>query len=213
MENIYVLGIGGSTPVFIELAEDCGYNVAGLYHFNDDKTGKIEYGYEVLGSFDDLYSSHIEGKKFLLSQGDMRIRQSVTERILQLGGYVPTLIHPSSNISKFAEISKLGVVIGADCIVQADSVICSNAVLWDQALVCHQSVIGEYCFVGPKALVGAHVNVESFAFIGQDALLVSGKVGTVGSYSLVGAGSVVVKELPPKVIVAGNPARVIKVIK
>lgn len=77
MENIYVLGIGGSTPVLIELAEDCGYNVAGLYHFNDDKTGKIEYGYEVLGSFDDLYSSHIEGKKFLLTQGDMRIRQSV----------------------------------------------------------------------------------------------------------------------------------------
>lgn len=210
MKEIFVLGIGGSTPVFIDIAEACDYKIAGLYHYNDERTGENDHGYPILGSFEDLYQSDIKGKMFLLSQGDMKIREEVTNKIKQLGGLIPTLVHPTSVISKYAKISNKGVIIGANCIVQADSVIKSNAVLWDMALVCHQTIIGNYCFVGPKALVGAHIEVQDFAFIGQDALLVSGKVGTMGANSLLGAGAVLTKELPANVVAVGNPARVIK---
>ena len=41
MKNIYVLGIGHNTPVFVDLAEACGYTIAGLYHYNDDRTGQV----------------------------------------------------------------------------------------------------------------------------------------------------------------------------
>lgn len=210
MKEIFVLGIGGSTPVFIDIAEACDYKIAGLYHYNDERTGENDHGYPILGSFEDLYQSDIKGKMFLLSQGDMKIREEVTNKIKQFGGLIPTLVHPTSVISKYAKISEEGVVMGANCIVQADSVIKSNAVLRDMALVCHQTTIGNYCFVGPKALVGAHIVVENFAFIGQDALLVSGKVGTMGANSLLGAGAVLTKELPANVVAVGNPARVIK---
>lgn len=210
MKEIYVLGVGGSTPVFIDLAEDCGYKIAGLYHYNSDRTGGYEHGYPILGSFDDLYQSDIRGTMFLLSQGDMKIREEITGKILKLGGIIPTIIHPTAVISKYAKISGEGAVIGASCIVQADAEIKAGAVLWDMALICHQTTIGNYCFVGPKALVGAHITVEDFAFIGQDALLVSGKVGTMGTSSLLGAGSVLTKELPANVVAVGNPARVVK---
>ena len=210
MKEIYVLGIGGSTPVFIDIAEACGYKIAGLYHYNNDKTGRYDHDYPILGSFEDLYQSDIKGKRFLLSQGDMKIRENVTNKIKQLEGIVPTLIHPTAIISKYAKVSEEGVVIGANCIVQADAEIKVGAVLQDMALVCHQTTIGNYCFVGPKALVGAHIVVEDFAFIGQDALLVSGKVGTMGANSLLGAGAVLTKELPANVVAVGNPARVIK---
>lgn len=210
MKEIFVLGIGGSTPVFIDIAEACNYKIAGLYHYNDERTGEIDHGYPILGSFEDLYQSDIKGKMFLLSQGDMKIREEVTNKIKQLGGLIPTLVHPKSVISKYAKISNEGVIIGANCIVQADSVIKSNSVLRDMALVCHQTIIGNYCFVGPKALVGAHIEVQDFAFIGQDSLLVSGKVGTMGANSLLGAGAVLTKELPANVVAVGNPARVIK---
>lgn len=209
-KEIYVLGIGGSTPVFIDIAEACGCKIAGLYHYNNDRTGECDHGYPILGSFKDLFQSDIMGKMFLLSQGDMKIREEVTNKLKQLGGLIPTLIHPTAIISRYAKVSEEGVVIGANCIVQADSVIKSNAVLWDMALVCHQTIIGNYCFVGPKALVGAHIEVQDFAFIGQDALLVSGKVGTMGANSLLGAGAVLTKELPANVVAVGNPARVIK---
>lgn len=67
--------------------------------------------------------------------------------------------------------------------VQADAEIKSNSVIRDIALVCHQTLIGNYVFVGPMALVGAHIHVDDFAFMVQDALLVSGKVGNVGTNS------------------------------
>ena len=157
MKEIFVLGIGGSTPVFIDIAEACDYKIAGLYHYNDERTGENDHGYPILGSFEDLYQSDIKGKMFLLSQGDMKIREEVSNKIRQLGGLLPTLVHPTSVISKYAKISNEGVVIGANCIIQADSIINSNTVIWDMALVCHQTIIGNYCFVGPKALVGAHI--------------------------------------------------------
>ena len=210
MKEIYILGVGGSTPVFMDLAISCGYQIAGVYHYNDDRTGEKEHGYEILGSFEDLFKTDISGKSFLLSQGDMKIRKDVTDKIVSLGGAVPTLIHPSAEISNFARISTDGVVIGARCVVQADVEIKSNSVIWDMALVCHQATIGNYVFVGPMALVGAHIHVDDFAFIGQDALLVSGKVGNVGANSLVGAGAVATKEIASGVVVVGSPARVIR---
>ena len=177
--------------------------VAGLYHYNDDRTGESVHGYPIIGSFDDLFKSDIRRKLFLLSQGNMKIRKEITDKIESLGGIVPTLIHPSAEISNFAKISDKGVV-------QADVEIMSNSVIRDMALVCHQTLIGNYVFVGPMALVGAHIHVDDFAFIGQDALLVSGKVGNVGANSLVGAGAVATKEIPSDVVVVGSPARVIR---
>ena len=78
MKKIYILGVGGSTPVFMDLALSCGYKVAGLYHYNDDRTGESVHGYPIIGSFDDLFKSDIRRKLFLLSQGNMKIRKEIT---------------------------------------------------------------------------------------------------------------------------------------
>ena len=45
VKNIYVLGIGHNTPVFVDLAEACGYTIAGLYHYNDDRTGQVDHDF------------------------------------------------------------------------------------------------------------------------------------------------------------------------
>ena len=56
LKEIYALGVGHNTSVFINLAEACGYAIKGLYHFNDVRTGEIDHGFEILGSFEDLLS-------------------------------------------------------------------------------------------------------------------------------------------------------------
>ena len=64
---VYVLGIGHNTPVFLDLAISCGYTIAGLFHFNSERTGESDHGYKVLGSFDDLFAlGDLSGKSFLL---------------------------------------------------------------------------------------------------------------------------------------------------
>lgn len=210
MEKIYILGVGGSTPLFIDLAEQCGYIVEGLFHYNEERTGEIEHGLKIIGSFSDLFSQKIAGWNFMLSMGDMDIRKNLSEKILMAGGLLPTVIHPSAIISRFSSISNIGVLIGAGCIIQSDAHIDSHVVIRDQALICHQADIGKYNFIGPQALVGAHTILKPLSFIGQKALLISGKVDVVGEHSLIGAGSVVTKSIGDDVVAVGFPAKEIK---
>lgn len=211
-KQIYVLGVGHSTPLFIEIAEACGYKIAGLYHYNTERTGECDHGYKILGSFEDLFSSNLSKKNFLLTMGDIRIRRHLFEKILGSGGYVPTLIHPTAIISKFSKISNSGVVIGAFIEIQNDTVIKSNVIIWTGALVCHNSEIDDNCFIGPKALVGAYVHIKKDSFIGQASVLVSGKVKSIGVGAFIGAGSVLTRPVDDGVVVAGNPARAIRIL-
>lgn len=209
-KEIYVLGLGKTTPVLMELALDCGYLISGLYHYNNDLTGQMFHSYNVLGSFDDLFNTDIRGKNFLLTMGDVHIRKELTELIESKGGIIPTLIHPTAIISRFCEISDKGVLIAPACIVQADVKIEKGVVMRDNALVCHTSHVGPFVFIGPKTLVGALIDVQELAYIGQKALLISGKATSIGSNSIIGAGSVVTKSVDDNTTVIGNPAKPIE---
>lgn len=86
MREIYALGIGHSTPLFIEIAEAAGWRVAGLYHYNDERTGEMDHGFKILGSFKDLYEKDLSKMNFLLTMGDMQIRKQVADNLFVRGG-------------------------------------------------------------------------------------------------------------------------------
>lgn len=211
MKKIYALGVGHNTPVFIDLALDCGYEIVGLYHYNGDKTGEVDHGYKILGSFDDLFSrKSLQGLNFLLTMGDSKIRTELSKKIISKGGLVPTLIHPTSIISKFAKISDVGVYISAFSFVQADSFVGDNTVILSHVNISHTTHIGKGCFLAGGSIIGAYTNMEDNVFIGQGALSISGKVATIGHDAYVGARSLLTKNVPPNTVVAGIPAKVIK---
>lgn len=211
MKKIYALGVGHNTPVFIDLALDCGYEIVGLYHYNGDKTGEFDHGYKILGSFDDLFSrKSLQGLNFLLTMGDSKIRTELSKKIISKGGLVPTLIHPTSIISKFAKISDVGVYISAFSFVQADSFVGDNTVILSHVNISHTTHIGKGCFLAGGSIIGAYTNMEDNVFIGQGALSISGKVATIGHDAYVGARSLLTKNVPPNTVVAGIPAKVIR---
>jgi len=57
-----------------------------------------------------------------------------------------------------------------------------------------------------------YITIDEFAYIGQGAILISGKAEHVGKRTLVGAGAMVTKPLPENVVAVGSPARIIKQI-
>lgn len=213
-KEIYALGIGHNTPVFIDLAMDCGYSIAGLYHYNNERTGDNDHGFQILGSFDDMFAQKdLTGKNFLLTMGDNNIRESLAKRITSLGGKVPTLIHPTAVISRFAQISPNGVYISAFSFVQADSIVGDNTVILSHVNISHTTTIGKGCFIAGSATIGAYTEVENHVFIGQGALSISAKVKRIGSNSYIGARSLLTKDIPENVVVAGSPAKIIRYVK
>ncbi len=80
-------------------------------------------------------------------------------------------------------------------------------------------VIGRNCIIGSNSAILSHgplisadggrrVTVEDNCYIGYGAIVLPGV--TVGEGSIVGAGAVVTKDVPPRSIVVGNPARVLR---
>lgn len=120
-------------------------------------------------------------------------------------------------IGTFVEIQK-GAKIGNACKISSHTFICEGVTLEDEVFIGHNvTFINDRL---PRATNGngklqtdADWNCEKTlvkrgASIGSGATLLCGV--TVGENALVGAGSVVTRDVPPGAIVAGNPARVIK---
>lgn len=211
MKIIYALGIGHNTPVFIDLAEACGYAIAGLYHYNGDRTGEMDHGFNIIGSFDDLFAKgDLSGMDFLLTMGDNKTRTEISDKIISLGGNVPSLIHPTAVISRFAEISPVGVYISPFTYVQADSSVGRNTVLLSHVNISHTTKVGESCFVAGGATIGAFTEVEDFVFVGQGALSISGKVRHIGRGAYIGARCLVTHDVPERVIFSGIPGKVLR---
>lgn len=72
----------------------------------------------------------------------------------------------------------------------------------------HQHKRGEYIKNQPWTTHNNFVVIEDDVWIGANSVVLPGV--TIGKGAIVGAGSVVTKDVPPYAIVVGNPARVIK---
>nr|WP_163503658.1 transferase [Halomonas socia] len=210
-DDIYVVGVGPYTAVIIELAQTCGYEVRGLYHYNDERDGELFHGFEILSSIGSLLAtkSGAQGKKFALSMGNNQVRIETAGNILRNGGVIPSLIHPLAEVSPSATIEE-GVILKRNVAVQAKATIRRFSIVCDNSLVCHHSTINEGGFIAGLCVVGAYLTLGKGVFIGQGAIVPSGKASVIGCFSSVGAGSVVIKDVAEYEVVAGNPARVLR---
>lgn len=211
--DIYLLGLGRNTPVFIDIAEQAGYTILGLYHYNDELTGEVSQGYPVLGSYHDLLSQQsLKGKAFLLTMGNNDIRQKLAKNIRYLNGETPAIIHPMAVVSRFAQVG-CGVVVSPFSYIQAYSKIGDDTIILSHVNISHNNTVGKACFFAGSVVLGAYTQVRNQAFFGIGAKTISDKVQYVGEQAFIGAGALVTADIPDYATVAGIPARVIKINK
>ena len=80
-----------------------------------------------------------------------------------------------------------------------------NVVLWSGNHIGHRTVIHDHCFVTSHVVISGFCEIGESSFLGVNACLGDGLA--VGHDSVVGAGAVVVKDLPPRGVYVGNPAK------
>ena len=126
-------------------------------------------------------------------------------------------IGDGTKIGPFVEIQK-NAVVGRNCKIQSHTFICEGVTIEDEVFVGHGVMFINDLY--PRATTdGGGLQTEADwqvvptiikrrASIGSNATVLCGV--TIGEGAVIGAGSVVTKDVAPNTVVAGNPARVLR---
>ena len=127
-------------------------------------------------------------------------------------------IGDGSKIGTFVEIQK-GAKIGKQVKVSSHTFICEGVTIEDEVFIGHgvmfindkypRSTTTDGQLQTEEDWVCTPTLIKRGASIGSNATILCGV--TVGEGAMVGAGSVVTRDVPPHTIVAGNPARSLKI--
>lgn len=133
--------------------------------------------------------------------GDPSTRYRVATRLE--GARFTTVIHPTAIVSPSADVGA-GAYIGAFAYVGPDSVVGDHAVINVRATVGHDAVVGRCAVLSPHANLNGAAEVGEGTFLGTAAAVSVGV--TVGAWSKVAAGSVVMRDADSGMLLAGSPA-------
>ncbi len=200
-DGVYVLGGGAHGKVVVSTLLEAGRNVAGILDDNQLLWGSTVLDIKVKGPFDILNDQkHPEA---IIAIGANAVRKTIAARFQHVSW--TTVIHPLAYVHPSVRLGN-GVSIFAGSVVQPDVVIGDHCILNSSCSIDHDCIINDYCHCGPGCVLGSSVSLEEGAFLGISASVIPNM--NVGSWTMVGAGGVVIRDLPDKSLAIGVPAKI-----
>jgi sugar O-acyltransferase (sialic acid O-acetyltransferase NeuD family) len=163
---------------------------------------KVVGGREILQDFPDAYVLALPGNP----KNHMR-RDSIIESLGTDKSRFARIIHPAAVVASDAIIG-YNTVIMSNVVISCGVTIGNHCILLPNTVIAHDSSVGDYCCIGSNAVVSGGVFIDSSCYIGSGANIRENL--KIGRRTLVGLGSVVISNIQHNVIVAGNPAKVIR---
>ena len=211
LEDIAIYGAGGFGMEVAWLIEDINrkdyrWNLLGFLDDDRAKWGREYYGYRALGGQEYLSSSpgHVN---IAVAIGSPSSRQAVVHSLSGFNVSFPVLIHPSVIMSRSVVVSE-GVIVAAGSVLTVEIQIGAHVHIDTSCTIGHETVIGSFVRLNPSSSVAGNVILKDFSYVGSNATIIQGL--TIGCNTTIGAGAVVVGDLPDNVVAVGNPAKVIR---
>ena len=208
MKKLLIVGAGGFGRELYAWAgqhPDCGrlWTLAG---FLDDNP-------EALASFGRFAPVHpIAGHQptadhvYLAGLGMPPLKEKLVAPLVAAGAEFLTFVHPQALVGARVKLGR-GVVVCPGAILSVDIDLGDFAMVNLNCTIGHDASLGPWTSLSAQCDITGHVRVADRVFLGSRASIIPGK--SVGSRATVGAGAVVVRDVPPDVTVVGIPARVL----
>ncbi|CAA6676768.1 MULTISPECIES: acetyltransferase [unclassified Lentimonas] len=207
MKNLYIVGAGGfGREVYAWLLDSPECNVEWrVQGFLDDNLGALDgFDYElgVVASISDFQPSSDD--LFVCAIGARAHKRRVCESLKARGASFFTLVHPTAIVGPNVSIGE-GVVICPRVTVTCDVEIGEMVMLNLHCTVGHDVRVGAWSTVSAQCDLTGFVQLGEDVFLGSGVRVIPGK--RIEDGAVVGAGSVVIRNVRAGQKVFGNPAR------
>lgn len=186
------------------------WNLLGFMDDNNDIQKSEINGYRVLGKTADV--GKYPGAYFVCAVGASKVREKIVDNMKKVNADIKfgTVIDPSVEMSDLVSIGE-GTIICAHTIITVNISIGNHVIINLDCTVGHDAIIQDFVTMYPSVNVSGITNIGHAVELGTGMQIIQGK--SVGAYSIIGAGSVIVKDIPAKCTAVGVPARLIDKIK
>lgn len=203
---LLIVGAGGFARESAAAAAICPeWTVLGFCDDDPARHGTAVDGLPVLGPAEFVHDH--PSAAVLLCTGSPRnfaSRAALASRLELPPERYGRLVHPAAVVAPGTVLGP-GTVLLAGVVVTSPQRIGAHVAMMPQVVLTHDDRVDDYVTLAARVALGGGVVVEPGAYLGAGSLVREGL--TIGAGALVGMGSVVLTDVPPGEIWAGNPAR------
>lgn len=212
LKDLYIIGAGGFGREVAWLVERINkieptWNIKGFIDDNTSIHGLLQDDYSVVGGCD--YLMNITQEVWVVcAVGSAKIRKTIIKKLKKNANVnFATLIDPSVMRSERVDIGE-GSIICAGTIITVDISIGSHVIINLDCTIGHDDIIHDFVTIYPSVNVSGSVVVGECVELGTGMQIIQGK--SIGRESIIGAGAVVIRDIPEKCVAVGSPAKPIK---
>jgi len=206
MKRLAILGASGHGKVVADCAECAGWNE--VVFFDDAWPSCSVNGiWKVVGDTNALLSdlALFDGVIVAIGNNDTRLRKQL--ELLSRGASLVSVIHPDSLISKYAELG-IGSVVMAGAVINVGTKLGCCCIINTGSTIDHDCVLEDAVHISPGVHLAGGVTVGECSWVGIGSNI--RQLVKIGKQTVIGAGSVVIKNIPDSVTAFGNPAQIVK---
>lgn len=206
MKKLAIIGASGHGKIAAEIAIKQGWDVIDFFDAlwpNLHETGR----WKVTGNDELLLDGQSNYDAIFVAIGNNLIRQRKLVELLSLGFKTTSLIAPSAVVSSDAIIGE-GVLIGESACVNVGARLSDGVIVNTGAIVEHDCTIDSFVHICPGVNLAGSVTVGKLSWIGIGSSIIQNI--KICDEVMVGAGTVIIHDIPEKVTVVGVPAKIIK---
>ena len=209
-QNLVIWGASGHALVVADIVRLQGeYEIVGfLDDINLESHGTPFCDARILGGGEQLDNAKRMGVKYLIfAFGDCDARLRLSALVREKGFSLATAIHPNATIADDVVVGS-GTVIEAGAVIKPGTRIGENVIINSCTSVGHECIVEDGSHICPGVCLGGEVKVGRAAWVGIGATVK--ELVTIGKHSLIGAGAVVLGDIPDGVVACGVPAKVVR---
>lgn len=205
-----IIGAGTYGEVYLAYLQEAGVDIVGFLDDDPKFVGANVNGVPVLGGISLMaeikQSFGVEAVYCPL--GNNKLRVKFLSMAKEYGLQTPNYIHPSVNISPNVTIGE-GVYILLGTSIMPHTIIKNYVMISMNVSLAHHNVLEEGVFLSTGCNFGASIHAHKYAYCGIASTIMTG-LHELGEDCMIGAGAVVIRDVEPKAVVAGVPAKVLK---